>query len=157
MKLAVKNGDILNSECYMALHSVNCQRTMGSGVAKAIRDKFPECYELYRKFPETQNGQVLGKVAFWINPISHPNVIANCHTQEFYGYDGKRYTNYEAVYRCLEEVKRFCVLNQGKTHKGICLPYGMASVRGGASWSVIEAMINSVFEETEIPVIAYKL
>ena len=156
MKLVVKNGDILNSECYMVLHSVNCQRTMGSGAAKAIRDKFPECYEFYRKFPDTQKGEVLGKVAFWANPISYPNVIANCHTQEYYGYDGKRYTNYEAVYSCLEEVRRYCLFDE-RREKGICLPYGMASVRGGASWPVIEAMINSVFEDTEIPVTAYKL
>ena len=42
------NGNILDSGADYICHQVNCQGAMNSGVAKAIRTKWPEAYNEYR-------------------------------------------------------------------------------------------------------------
>ena len=41
--------DITKSNADYICHQVNCQGVMGSGVAKAIRDKWPQVYEEYKR------------------------------------------------------------------------------------------------------------
>lgn len=43
----IVNGDLLDVEAGVIIHSVNCMGVMGSGVAKQIRDKYPEHYRQY--------------------------------------------------------------------------------------------------------------
>ena len=42
-------GNLLDTNCQYICHQVNCQGKMNSGVAKAIRDKWPEVYIQYLK------------------------------------------------------------------------------------------------------------
>ena len=37
-------GDLLNVRDGLILHGVNCQRKMNAGIAKQIREKYPEVY-----------------------------------------------------------------------------------------------------------------
>ena len=43
-------GNLLDSNCDYICHQVNCQGVMNSGVAKQIREKWPEVYESYVNF-----------------------------------------------------------------------------------------------------------
>jgi hypothetical protein len=38
----IVKGDLLKSDCQYIAHGVNCQGVMNSGIAKQIRDKYPE-------------------------------------------------------------------------------------------------------------------
>ena len=42
-------GNLLDTNCQYICHQVNCQGKMNSGVAKIIRDKWPEVYTQYLK------------------------------------------------------------------------------------------------------------
>lgn len=85
-------------------HGVNCQGVMGSGVAKLIREEFPNVYQAYIGFciigqvPE----KLLGKTQFVT--LKNNVIVANCFTQLNYGRDGKRYVSYDAVDSCMEEL-----------------------------------------------------
>lgn len=49
-------GNILDSGADVICHQVNCQGAMNSGVAKAIREKWPVVYKAYReKFQEMED------------------------------------------------------------------------------------------------------
>ena len=48
--IKIFDGDILNASEYILAHQVNCMGIMGSGIAKQIKDKYPEVFEQYRKF-----------------------------------------------------------------------------------------------------------
>ena len=39
--------DIFESGADVILHQVNCQGVMGSGIAKQVREKYPEVYQHY--------------------------------------------------------------------------------------------------------------
>lgn len=81
-------------------HGVNCQGVMNSGVARAIRNKWPAAYERYASQPTgkamlgtTQLVEIDGQALF----------VANCYTQIFYGKGG-RFADPEAIDRCLSYV-----------------------------------------------------
>ena len=43
------NQDLTTARQQVIVHQVNCQGRMGSGVAKAIKEKFPNVYTAYKK------------------------------------------------------------------------------------------------------------
>ena len=48
-----KTNFLYMAEQYLA-HGTNCHGVMGSGVAKAVRNKFPEAYTEYKTLCEDQ-------------------------------------------------------------------------------------------------------
>jgi O-acetyl-ADP-ribose deacetylase (regulator of RNase III) len=83
-------------------HGVNCQSTMGSGVAKDLFTKWPKVRESYMKV----SPQHLG-MTDWVlvSELLKPTIyVVNCWTQQFYGKDGKVYGDVNAIRRTLIEV-----------------------------------------------------
>ena len=139
--------NLFESDAPVFCHQVNCLGVMGSGVAKSVREIFPDVYEQYREIcVKNKYLKLLGNTAI----IKTGNrYIANMFAQERFGYDGIRYTSYDAFYNCLVRIKEFCEKNDINK---IALPYKIGSDRGGADWNVIYSMIESVFAKTNIMV-----
>lgn len=149
------DGDLLEIQKTMNLdvicHQVNCQGKMASGIAKQIRSTYPQVYEAYKaKYDATvQYGShtMLGDIQFvalyenFMKDTKHPQVC-NMFAQNNFGYDGKRYTSYDAFWICLNKIKQ--CLQPGST---IGFPYKIGCDRGGANWNIIEAMIREVLNE----------
>ena len=49
MKEINYNGNLLDSSADIIAHQTNCSGSMNSGVAKAIKEKYPRVYEQYMK------------------------------------------------------------------------------------------------------------
>lgn len=81
-------------------HGVNCQGVMGSGVAKAIKEKWPIVYDSFKSMGK--GAELLGQCH--ILTIDEELYIANCYSQEYYGRDGKRYACLSAVESSLRPV-----------------------------------------------------
>jgi O-acetyl-ADP-ribose deacetylase (regulator of RNase III) len=141
------NGNLLDAKTNFICHQVNCQRKMNSGIAKAIREKWPCVYDVYlKREPE------LGKICL-VNIVGNIPIqgIINMYGQDTYGYDGRRYTSYDAFWSCLHEIKD--ILPKGDT---IAFPDHIGCCRGGANWNIIKAMIEEVLG-TDYEVYIYKL
>ena len=119
----------------------------GSGIAKSMKEIFPDVYEKYRDI--CVKNEYLGLLGNTAIIQSDNRYIANMFAQERFGYDGIRYTSYDAFYNCLVRIKEFCEKN---AINKIALPYKIGSDRGGADWNVIYSMIESVFAKTNIMV-----
>lgn len=147
-------GNLLDSDCHYICHQVNCQGKMGSGIAKAIRDKWPVVYERYKDWYEWCTDVACDEFGMYENGpdgselmIGHTQIVnindnqavINMAAQQYYGYDGKRYTSYDAFWQCLEEIR-------DKVPKGssIGFPDHIGCCRGGANWNIIKAMIEEV-------------
>lgn len=154
-------GDLLESDCDYICHQVNCQGKMNSGIAKSIRDKWPIVYNNYITMYNKTAKHLLAAysgyeicpdvseillgdiqiVDLWDNYYAtdfHQNVI-NMFAQQYLGYDGHRYTSYDAFWSCLDKIKT--IVPAGKK---IGFPGRIGCVRGGANWDVIYEMINQV-------------
>lgn len=147
-------GNIIDSGADIICHQVNCQGAMNSGVAKAIRQKWPEVYTEYHQcakdidigFGDMQLSweHMFGHIqlVYLGEENSHSKGVINMFAQEGYGYDGRRYTSYDAFWSCLGEIKKY--INPEKT---IAFPARIGCVRGGANWNVILTMIEEVLGE----------
>lgn len=82
------------------MHGVNCQGKMGSGVAKALFTKWSDVREKYLTIPVDKMELGLTQI---VN-VEKDLYVANCFTQEFYGYDGKKYADETAILKCLFDV-----------------------------------------------------
>jgi O-acetyl-ADP-ribose deacetylase (regulator of RNase III) len=138
------NESVIDTSAPYICHQVNCQGKMNSGVAKAIRERWPIVYTTYLKTWQSvpRRLQLLGTIlSVDINdyePKTWPEspIVINMFAQEHYGYDGKRYTSYDAFWSCLGHIRE-------SVPKGskIAFPYKIGCDRGGANWDVIYTMV----------------
>ena len=101
--IEVIQKDITTVESGVVAHGVNCQLKMGSGVALAVRKKWPIVYESYMASP---SGVKMLGTAHMINihPAFDDLFVVNCYTQNFYGYGGGKYADIDAVEESLTSV-----------------------------------------------------
>ena len=151
--IKIINGDLLKSGADIICHQVNCQGKMNSGVAKQIREKWPEVYEQYIKaFAQVSNSSSLLGNAQTVLVDGNKRIIFNLFAQDNYGYDGKQYTDVQALKSCFEdlvsqvkELEKLC-----KCVLRIAIPYKIGCVRGGANWDEVYAIIEEVFKDCDV-------
>lgn len=135
---ALKQGNV---QCIA--HQANCFTTMGSGVALAIKNAFPEAYEADCKTVKGDEKKLGGfTMAATVN-----GYIFNLYGQYNYGKDGKTYTNYTA----LESAFR----NMAHKLRGIGFTgtIGLPKIgagTGGGKWEVIEQIIREELKGWEV-------
>lgn len=150
MSLIYKEGNILDSNADIICHQVNCRGAMNSGVAKTIRQKWPQVFEAYQREAKDEDIGYGDKQLTLIHMLGHiqpvyigddqkDRAVVNMFAQDGYGYDGRRYTSYDAFWSCLGEIKKY--MKPGIT---IAFPARIGCVRGGADWDVIQTMIDKV-------------
>lgn len=119
------------------LHCCNCQNNFGSGIAKTIKEVFPDAYELDCSFAR-------GGRNFLGNVGESTSGVLNLYGQEYYGYVGdyykkhKRQGNYGAIARGFTLISS-CISCKDVT---IAIPYKFASDRAGCDWGIIEELIE---------------
>lgn len=114
MTISSRKGNLLTLDAGILVHGCNCHGVMGGGIAKLIRDKWPDVYQAYKKHQRAV-GLRLGDVNFVasssfagtpleqhvhaLTPQLPPGVIvANAMTQQDYGNDpNKVYVSYDAI------------------------------------------------------------
>lgn len=154
MNLETNNGcvvDALRTHVVDAIvHCANCHCTMGSGVAKAIREVYPEAYSADL---QTVRGDK-NKLGTCSIANTNDGIIFNLYGQYDFGYDGKLYASYEAIRSGLTFIKDYFIKND---IKNLGLPYKMASDRAGADWYKIVEIMSEVFDNSDINIKIFKL
>lgn len=143
-------GDLLSANEDLIIHQCNAKGKFGSGIALQMKQKYPEVHEAYLEhckstFPNDVN-TLLGTVN--VCRTHDGKHVANLIAQLDYGYDGKRYTSYDALYDGLSHIKEVCKEN----NMSVALPQKLGSDRGGASWNVVYAMIEEIFKDYEVTI-----
>jgi len=127
-------GDITETELKYIAHGVNCQNVMGSGVAKALFEKFPDVKKQYHSI-NNEIPPTLGHIQI---VRTQKKIIYNLFTQFDYGNgyrDGKRYINYSAI---VDSLRKMCLLDI----KGpVAIPKIGCGLAGG-NWEFVEQLIN---------------
>ena len=147
------NQNLLDAKVDVIIQSNNCFNTMGAGIAKSIREKYPEVYEADQKTLRGNRDKLGNIYPIKLNTNSQPFYCFLNYNQFRYGRD-KRYVDYEAFYTCLEKTRDKC-LELGLTNIGI--PANMSCSNAGGSWSIIFAMIEEVFNDKDLRVLICKI
>jgi len=140
MKL-VKFGDMLTAEAGLIVHGCNAQGVMGSGVALAVKNKYPGAFHDYQAVVlETPHEERLGKII--VHEVKWNLYIINAITQDNFGRtEGTRYVNYKAVHKCFTQIAELSRSSNLQVHYPL-----IGAGLGGGDWAVISDIIDSAFE-----------
>lgn len=147
--MKIIKGDITNETTGCLLSGVNCSGTaMNSGLAKAIRARWPEVYEYYKA--NGSGKDLLGTIH--ILDITDELKIINGYTQERYGYDGAQYADLQSVESV---IKRACMYAHlyGVQLKTVKIGCGL----GGLDWSQVGTLIERYEDCYSVVVEVYEL
>jgi O-acetyl-ADP-ribose deacetylase (regulator of RNase III) len=141
---ALKLGEIS-----VIAHQANCFNTMNSGVAKAIRQLYPEVYAADCKTVKGDHRKLGG----FTMATTLDGLVFNLYGQYDYGRDGKQYTDYEALRSSLKNMA------YKLRHLGFLGKIGIPKLGcglGGGDW---EGEVKLIVEQTlgEWDVIVYEL
>ena len=154
-------------------HSCNTRMIMGGGIAKQIKNRYPQAYQADVDYIDDEydhNGQFkhpLGKFSkAEINSKFLPNnkgYIYNMYNQAGIG-DDSRQVNYEKFWESLKRVEHdLHTMNinkdqyDGSSPPVLGLPYGISCGLAGGSWRIIKAMIEDIFLDSPIKCYIVKL
>ena len=148
--IVYKNGDLLVSDYPIIINGCNCLGKFGTGLAKAIKDTYPEVYSEYsllcdKHFLDQTDRDLLGQVQY-VMTKDKTRLIVNAFTQFDYGKDG-RYTSYDAVDKCFEKISKKIPENR-KIGMG-----KIGCVSAGGNWNVVEQIINQWLPNHQIGVV----
>lgn len=135
-------GDLIKlafqDEFDVIIHGCNCFCTMGAGIAKQIKAKFPEAFSADL---ETEKGDKskLGTISWAEHKFEQSKIIiVNAYTQYHWRGSGKK-ADYEAIRSAFKQIKiRFSGLR-------IAYPAIGAGLAGG-DWKTISDIINQELE-----------
>lgn len=155
-------GDLLDSDCQIICHQVNCLGYMGAGIAKTIRIKYPNAYKVYREHYSKCN--ILGKVAIASNTdkqfpnVNNPRFIANMFAQKDIYPRGIQHTDYDAFRACLQYLKdELYLFDEVYGKMKIGFPDHIGCGLAGGNWDIIRSMIEEVFANDEHEIQIWKL
>jgi len=145
MKIIYKNGSLLDGDEKIWLQSLNAQGVMASGIAKAIREKYPEVFSTYRsEYVLGGNHLDLGRVIL-VECSNH--IVLNIIGQQFYGRDNRRYVSYDAIEKGLSTVNSL-------GFETIAMPMIGAGL-GGGNFNIIATIIEETL--TNVQPVVYRL
>lgn len=149
MSVVIKEGNVFDSDAKIICHQVNCQGVMGSGVAKEVRERYPEVYAQYKYLCDINKDYpagLLGKAQIISADNALSRYIANCFGQDKYGYDGAQYTSVGALMEAFVYVAEIA----RKNHLKVAMPYKIGCVRGGADWETVKKIIDVTFQDVDV-------
>ena len=126
-------------------HGCNCFCTMGSGIAKSIKQNFPQAYDADLK-TRKGNKKKLGTCTFaTINPLDL--IVVNAYTQFQYGRD-RVHADYDAIRSCMSWIV------ESFPRSRIGLPKIGAGLAGG-DWNRIYRIIEEEMSEVDVTIVEY--
>lgn len=139
MQIEYRKGDLLQTEVKHLIHGCNSKGVMGSGVAKVLREKYPQAYQDYNDVYNS-NGLSLGDVI--VSVQDDGKIIHNAITQKDYGRrDDRVYVSYWAIAEVFRKINQWGI-------KEIAMPKIGAGLANG-DWNVISAIIENTLIDTK--------
>ena len=147
-------------------HSCNTRNIMGGGIAKQIKNRYPQAYEADTKAYNTEYDQD-GQYVHWLSKFSKAEInskflpdgkgyIYNMYNQAYMGRD-RRQVLYEDFWQALKRVEQDLYRINVEKHEYdpssppvLGLPYGISCGLAGGNWGIIKAMIEDIFSESPI-------
>jgi len=142
-------------------HSCNCQNVMGGGIAKQIKDRYPQAFEAdHERWSDEYNdgGNWRCQIGDYSKAVIETQwthlphaTIYNLYTQSGYSTK-KRQVNYEYFWKALKAMQEDLLFNQHELNirQVVGLPYGISCGLAGGNWKIIKAIIEDIFLDSMI-------
>lgn len=141
IKIQTKTGNLMNVTEGHIVHGCNAQGVMGSGVALAVKRKFPGAYEDYARI-YFESGLVVGRA--YPSPVAEKLIVWNAITQDQYG-NGRRLVSYDAIETCFNQVNEHVSRHASLLPAQIHIPL-IGAARAGGNWEIIREIIEQTMD-----------
>lgn len=142
--VTIQERNILDVTDGLICHQVNCQGVMGTGMALAMRTKYPQIFPLYQDRCQTHGNNVLGTIQ-GIGIKDTQVIVVNIFAQTHYGKD-ERYTSYDALTTALEVLAK----QAKRLNKTVYIPFKMGCGNGGGNWRIVFEIIRATLNECNV-------
>lgn len=161
MDVEIIDGNLLDfpNDINVIAHSCNTRNIMGAGIAKQIKDRYPEAYEADTKAYNTEYDKN-GQYVHWLGKFSKAEIndrkyVYNMYTQASVG-EGRQ-VDYEVFWKAVKRVEQDLFEMNVNKHEYdgsappiLGLPYGISCGLAGGSWRIIKAIIEDIFLDSPI-------
>lgn len=142
---------LLEGDVDVLLHQANCQNTMGSGIAKEIRERLPDAYTADTK--AHQHGKnCLGSYSIGLyGTMSNSRHIINLYGQDFYGNRDKGLpdTQYWALFKAMSTIK------DKLKGKRVGIPKRIGCGLGGGDWDLVLHFLVVEYGDLDVYIYEY--
>lgn len=153
------------------VHQANCFHTMGGGIARIIAQRYPEADAADRK---TLRGDKEKLGTFTVATLKDGRRIVNVYSQHDTSGGGNtqndirdsleeamavtgRATRYDAIVAAFERLERVVSASKDPSKFSLGIPYGYGSDLARGSWTIVRAIIESIFGKSPINVTIVRL
>lgn len=167
------DGDLIKSHCDIICHQVNCQGVMGAGIAKQIKEIYPDVFNWYRDVYNAK-GNKLGNIDFVhtysekfienIETLHTPadRFVVNMYSQDNYLPREVCNTDYNAFRECCKKIKLKLkevakIFGKKESDYIIGFPYNIGCGLAGGDWNKVKKILEEEFSENKYKVEIWKL
>jgi hypothetical protein len=149
-------GDLLEGDWDAAFHCANTYCVMGSGVAYFLRKKWPKVFAVDLDTKNASEDEKLGSFSY--AEVEPYKFVYNLYAQRGVGNDGHPLNRncsydclYDSIYRaCVDVLNKFELsghIFKRRDEVVVGIPYGMASVRAGGNWEIVDTILYEIEKE----------
>ena len=139
-------GSILDAREKYICHQVNCRNAMGSGLAKALYEKWPRVKTSYHAVASeftSSPQELLGK--FQLVYVEDDQYVINVYGQLDYGRDKSVvYTDYDALRRAFT--------GMAQLDGDFAFPYGFGCGLANGDWRTVYGLIQECFQHSNVTI-----
>lgn len=152
--ITYKKGNLLEQpDIDVIIHQANLFHTFGAGIAKQIKEKFPEAYAADCKTVHGDKSR-LGNYSY---AFSNDKLILNLYSQ-FGLSSSNRVTSYDAMVTGLTKIKLDieCNVFDLQDNFKIGMPHKIGCGLANGNWEIVNSILKSIFEDSELDVNIYE-
>ena len=143
---------LLEGDVDVLLHQANCQNTMGSGIAKEIKERAPGAYlsdTLYHRFCKRNHKSMLG--TYSSSRVKSKSIVINLYGQDFYSNReiGQPDTQYWALFKALSAIK------DKLKGKRVGIPKRIGCGLGGGDWDLVLHFLVVEYGDLDVYIYEY--
>ena len=144
--IKIVRGNILDAKEKYICHQVNCRNAMGSGLAKALYEKWPRVKASYHAVASefiSSPQELLGK--FQLVYVEDSQYVVNVFGQLDYGRDKSIvYTDYDAL--------RTAFAGMAQLDGNFAFPHGFGCGLANGDWGTVYGLIRDCFQDHKVKI-----
>ena len=152
MSIGIMRGDLISAakrgHFDLIAHGCNCFHTMGAGIAKQIKEQFPEAYitDLQTPYGDIFKLGTISKV------IYSDLTVVNCYTQFYFSQKYGPPVDYNAIRGSFQEIYNLLNTHPEHIHRHrIGIPMIGCGLAGG-KWDIVAKIVEEELDDFDVTV-----
>lgn len=141
------NGNLFETKCQTIVNTVNCVGTMGAGIAKEAKKRFPTMYQEYARLCKEKRVKP-GQPYFWENPDQNGKTILNFPTKNHWRNPSKIEWIIQGLHSFVERYMEWGITS-------VAFP-ALGCGHGGLWWIDVKPIMEKYCKQVKIPVEVYR-